>query len=634
MKNNAARNPRSDEVTTIAPAPSGAGAEILAVTEDDFFLLAVRRVVTLPNRVWHATSDAQAADMLMSKPCAVVLLDIALVPTQLDAVVTGLRQQLPELGFVIAGEPEDEGKVTDLIDNGDVQGFVVKAHASTRLARLLESGINRHFELKTETGSQGAAKPVWKSPVVLGGIVAVLLAIAGGAAWFLTRDDSAPPATTADAELAAPGVDASQVTAGAQLDAELLKAREAFEAGRYVDAKGSAALDHYKAALAFDASNAEARDGVHRIAEVMLARAEASLLESKPREAAASIKVAKGVEPGHPRIAFLESQVTRELDRSVAAQQEAAKADALNQKLAGLIKLGSERVAQDRLVEPANDSARFYFTQARELDSASVLVQQSLRSLANKMVQKSQQLAARGDADGAEQLIAQARQLNVSGIDFSRVEKDVKASAQRGKSSEAERLLGLARTRINEGQLLDPDNDSARYYVAQLRQQFPDNAGAAPVIESLRSQLVTQANEAAARSDVRTGQRLLDEAKNLGASGAAFDQATAAVGVAKRKIDSMAAPVAVRDNMVVKSVTPDYPTRAQRKRQEGHVDLHFTSSATGDVKDIVVAAAQPEGVFEEAAIRALKRWKFKPKEVDGQPIDQRLALRMRFELAE
>ena len=80
MKNTAARSVRTEQVNTIAPAPSGAAAEILALTEDDFFLLAVRQVVTLPNRVWHATSDSQAADMLMSTPCAVVIIDVALVP--------------------------------------------------------------------------------------------------------------------------------------------------------------------------------------------------------------------------------------------------------------------------------------------------------------------------------------------------------------------------------------------------------------------------------------------------------------------------------------------------------------------------------------------------------------------------
>lgn len=630
MKQSAARSLHKEQVNTIAPAPSGAGAEILAVTEDDFFLLAVRRVVTLPNRVWHATSDAQAADMLMSTPCAVVLLDIALVPHQLEAVVTRLRQQLPELGFVIAGEPQDAKKVADLIDNGEVQGFIVKEEAAEKLATLLESGINRHLELRTSTDRR-ATKPAWQTTPVLGGIAAVALALIGTGVWLLSREDAAT-STTAGDEAAVLSPDASQSERAAVVDTELQKAREAFEAGRYVATKGGAALDHYRAVLAADPANGEARDGLHRITEVMLARAEVSLLEAKPRDAATSIKTAKEIEPGHPRIAFLESQVTRELDRSAAAQQEAAKADALNAKLAGLIKLGNERITQDRLSDPGNDSARYYFNQARELDSGSVLVLQSLRSLANKMVQKSQQAAARGDTESADQWLAQARALNVSGIDFGRIERDVKTTTR--KSTEAERLVGLARARLNEGQLLDPENDSARFYVYQLRQQFPDAAGTGPVVEGLRTQLLAQASEAAARNDLRAGQRFLDEAKALGASGASFDQAAAALNLARRKSESLATPVPVRDNMVVKSVTPEYPARAQRKLQEGYVDLQFTSTATGEVKDITVVAAQPEGVFDDAAVRALKRWKFKPKEIDGQAVDQRLALRMRFELAD
>ena len=250
----------------------------------------------------------------------------------------------------------------------------------------------------------------------------------------------------------------------------------------------------------------------------MLARAENALLESKSREAADAIKIAKGIEPAHPRIAFLESQVARELDRSAAAQQEAAKADALNQKLAGLIRLGNERLAQDRLVEPANDSARSYFLQARELDAGSVLVLQGLRSLADELVQKGQQAAVRGDNEAADQWIAQARQLNVSGIDFGKIERDAK-SAQRSKPAEGDRLLGLARTRLTEGALLDPENDSARFYVGQLRQQYPDKAGLAPIVDSLRNQLVDQASDAVIRNDVRAGQRYLDEAQGAGRLG-------------------------------------------------------------------------------------------------------------------
>ena len=247
------------------------------------------------------------------------------------------------------------------------------------------------------------------------------------------------------------------------------------------------------------------------------------------------------------------------------------------------------------------------------------------------MVQKSQQASARGDSDAADQWLAQARQLNVSGIDYGKIERESRNS-QKSKTSDADRILGLARTRLSEGALLDPENDSARFYVTQLRQQFPDTAGLGPIVDSLRNQLVSQASDAVNRNDLRSGQRYLDEAKALGAAGGSFDQISASLNSARRKFDAMATAVPVRDNMVVKSVTPEYPQRAQRKRQEGYVDLQFTSNVEGEVKDVLVAASQPEGVFDDAAVRAVKRWKFKPKEVDGEIIEQRLSLRMRFEL--
>jgi outer membrane biosynthesis protein TonB len=39
-------------------------------------------------------------------------------------------------------------------------------------------------------------------------------------------------------------------------------------------------------------------------------------------------------------------------------------------------------------------------------------------------------------------------------------------------------------------------------------------------------------------------------------------------------------------------------------------------------------------MFEDAAMRSIKRWKFKPLEIDGEKVSQRLALRMRFQLQE
>ena len=69
---------------------------------------------------------------------------------------------------------------------------------------------------------------------------------------------------------------------------------------------------------------------------------------------------------------------------------------------------------------------------------------------------------------------------------------------------------------------------------------------------------------------------------------------------------------------------------AQRRQIEGYVDLHFTTNEAGEVVEVSVAKAEPADMFEDAAVRALKKWKFKPLMIDGEASAQRLALRMRF----
>jgi TonB family protein len=245
------------------------------------------------------------------------------------------------------------------------------------------------------------------------------------------------------------------------------------------------------------------------------------------------------------------------------------------------------------------------------------------------MLQKGSQAAARGDSDGADRWLAQVRALDVSGIDFAKAERDMKAG-QRSKGAEADRLLGLARDRLNQGQLLDPASDSARYYVTTLQQQYPDYPALASVVDSLKAQLLTGAEDAAKREDVARAQRMLEEARKLGASGAGLESAAAAVGSAQHRAEALTKPTAVREDLIVRRVNPDYPASAERKGIEGFVDMQFVATATGEVKDIVVTNAQPQGVFEDSAMRALKRWKFKPTQIDGAPHDQLMALRMRF----
>jgi protein TonB len=67
-------------------------------------------------------------------------------------------------------------------------------------------------------------------------------------------------------------------------------------------------------------------------------------------------------------------------------------------------------------------------------------------------------------------------------------------------------------------------------------------------------------------------------------------------------------------------IDPQYPIRAEERGIEGWVELQFTISETGAVIDAKVLAAKPKGVFNRAALRAIKRWKYNPKIEDGVPV--------------
>lgn len=70
-------------------------------------------------------------------------------------------------------------------------------------------------------------------------------------------------------------------------------------------------------------------------------------------------------------------------------------------------------------------------------------------------------------------------------------------------------------------------------------------------------------------------------------------------------------------------VAPVYPRRAQERGIEGDVLLEFTVTKAGTVRDPVVIGAQPANIFDQAAIQAALKFKYKPRVVDGEPIDVR-----------
>ena len=77
-------------------------------------------------------------------------------------------------------------------------------------------------------------------------------------------------------------------------------------------------------------------------------------------------------------------------------------------------------------------------------------------------------------------------------------------------------------------------------------------------------------------------------------------------------------------------VPPEYPMSALSRRIEGFVIMSFTVTETGSVIDAEVLRAEPEGVFERAALRAVSRFKYQPQFVDGKPVQVKTYTKLSF----
>ena len=84
-----------------------------------------------------------------------------------------------------------------------------------------------------------------------------------------------------------------------------------------------------------------------------------------------------------------------------------------------------------------------------------------------------------------------------------------------------------------------------------------------------------------------------------------------------------------RDVIPLVRINPDYPPRAQTRGIEGYVIVQFTITATGTVKDAIVVEAQPRGMFDDAALKAIARWRYNPK-VDAGVAVERVGVRTRL----
>lgn len=527
----------------------------------------------------------------------------------------------------------------------------------------------------------GAASPPMRSgpprALLLGGSAAVVL-LAIVAAWFVMRGGqdttSVPKATSLDTPATAPAINepvtlappstaapapeatprtipsrgaTPQAFVDAPIDELLDKARIAFRERRYTDPEKDNAFLYYRSVLAQEPDNGEALEGLTRIGGLLDARLQSAMAEERYDEASATLARLKLIKPNDVQLKATEAKLAEiriaaaleddEADRAAALLRQATQssvlppertarlreeidkrqADARTQRLAELV---SVRIRDGRLVEPSNDSAKFHLTQLRKVAGDSRRTTAAARELENAYLKRAREAGTAKQAAEYERWLDEAREIGASPARISALQREVRtATAAKATVPDADRNAKLVQERINDGRLLDPAQDSALFHLNALRASDP--AGAASAAGALSAGLLEHSRSSLAAGRLDDAERHVVAARQLGLN--LQDVQEVETSIAAARIPAPAAPVQVTADKLKRTryVAPEYPRQALAKDLRGEVRLKYTIDAEGRVKDAAVTASNPAGVFDEVALAAVRRWRFKPYEVDGQPVE-------------
>ena len=97
-------------------------------------------------------------------------------------------------------------------------------------------------------------------------------------------------------------------------------------------------------------------------------------------------------------------------------------------------------------------------------------------------------------------------------------------------------------------------------------------------------------------------------------------------------VDSQEAELVVQEELV-RRAPASYPNRAANRNIEGSCEVEFTVTADGEVSDPVIVESDPQGVFDNACLDAIVDFEYRPRTINGVPVDApgvRISFRFEF----
>ena len=596
------------------------------------------------------------------------------------------RIQSHSASFAMLVLDEDDSAWGSAIQHGQIVSFVAVPVDQSRIIGALGAAyeeVNARVALlgerstaPSETGGGGRRFP----KVLIGGAAAVALAV--GAALFIFRSgdhggssnpqapEAPSPSTASPASspsAAAPQA-AGAATAEDKAEALIDQAQRAMRDRHFIDPLEGSALALYRSALVLDPSNGEARQGLQRLSEVLLARVQSALDERQFDAALQALETVRSIDPDDKRLSAFDERIAKmraelgpaeilaainaqNFDRAAQLIDQASRsksvaepklnqlrqelqhrrADSNASRLAALV---DARMQQDQLLEPPTDSAVYYFNQARKAGASVADLQPQQRELSRRLIAAAHAHIAQMQLDDADRLANELRSIGTPLSQVAALQHDIgvaRAQSAPAAAPEQARFADLARTRLAQGSVVDPQNDSALHYLTQLKAADPQNAAIPQLSKAIQALILTQARDALDASQYAQAGSLLQAAAGLGSS----PDADALRDRLRSAQTASAGPREVAEGSLTRTRTLDidYPRNALTKKTEGQVEVAYIVTPKGMISDLTVLSATPAGVFEKAATDAVSRLRYKPVLDGGKPIAVSTKMLVTFRLA-
>jgi protein TonB len=260
---------------------------------------------------------------------------------------------------------------------------------------------------------------------------------------------------------------------------------------------------------------------------------------------------------------------------------------------AQLLSEASQALKEQRLLAPAGNNAFEFYLQVLQREPNNQVAKDALRE------------TFPFGANAAEQ--------DINSRDFAAAQRDIDLLA---KADPDNYTLTILRSKLDaQRKTATKEQQDAQAQLLAQQQALKDQAAAAQKAAADRARKEELAKQQA-QSKAQSQPQQTNEA----------GQANAAPEPAQPK------QVVIQNAVLVKSVRPRYPPVAQRRRQQGWVEVQYTVDTDGTVSDVTAIDAEPAHVFNRAAVDAVKRWEFRPALNNGKPFPVTMRKRIVFSL--